>query len=176
MPPFPRGLVFPASAAIPMPKMSPHEMYALAREIAMGINDLQTIIANNSLTEAQYERIRENGTFQRILDIEIQAWSAAKNTPDRVRIEAAATFEQLMPALFARLMNDRENLNHVVEGGKLLAKVAGIDQSDQRPDLGEKFIINIDMGGEKLSLTRNAKPVAADTPLLKLDIGEPPKD
>lgn len=178
MPPFPRGLVFPSTAAIAMPAMTAHQMYALAREIAMEINELSIILQNNSLTAAQYERIRESSTFQKILEVEIQQWTSAKNTPERVRIEAAATFEQLMPTLHARLMDGKENLNHVVEGGKLLAKVAGIDQSDRPPDVGEKFIINIDIGdNQKVAVVHSAMPIANDGSVLpKLATITLPKD
>jgi hypothetical protein len=166
MSPFPRGLVFPATAAVTLPAMTPHLLYALAREIAMEINELPMILQNYSLTPEQYERIRESNTFQRILGTEIQQWSSARNTPERVRIEAAATFEQFLPHLQSRLLNEKENLNHVVEGGKLMAKVAGIDQSDQPPDAGEKFIINIDIGDKSMHVVQSAVPLNSDGSML----------
>jgi hypothetical protein len=167
MPAFPQGLVFPATAAVTMPRLEPHEFYALARELAMGIKELHDILAAHSLTHAQYERIRESTIFNRLLETEIAQWSSARNTPERVRIEAAATFEQILPKLYTRAINPLESLDHVGKVASLIAKVAGIDQSDKAPDATEKFIINIDVGkGDVRTVTLNAQPLDAAPPTL----------
>jgi hypothetical protein len=57
--------------------------------------------------------------------------------------------EQGMPVLGARMLNEREELKDAVETAKMFAKVAGIGEVGDKSSSGEKFTINIDLGGDK---------------------------
>ena len=126
---------------------------ALAREIAMDINDLDAILERFRLTAEQYAKIKASRTFQRVLDGAVQAWTSAANAPERIRIEAASTFEQLMPKIADRLESPREALDDVVRGARMLADVAGLIANPAGPG-AERVTINIDLGADnKLTLT-----------------------
>lgn len=121
-------------------------LIALAREVAAGIHDLDTILKNHSITKEQYDELVKNPFYSRVLQAEIASWNAAGNAPERIKIEAAATLENWLPTLHARLQNLDESLPGVVEGGKLLAKLSGMDTKDAKVGSSEKYVINIDIG------------------------------
>jgi len=136
---------------------------ALAREVAMDINDLPVILGHYGLSEAQYAEIRGNATFRRLLDGAVQAWASAANTPERIRIQAAAAFEVVMPRVAKRLMDDKEKLDDVVKGARMFADVAGLGPNVPGT-AGERVTINIDLGADKLTLTHAVKPVGPPEP------------
>jgi hypothetical protein len=126
---------------------------ALAREVAVGIHDLSAVLKRFNLTVAQYEEhFLNNPTFKQVVEREHQLWESALNTPERVKIEAAAMFEQLLPTLNTRLNSNAEPLNHVVEGGKLIAKAAGIGEGRGGGDPAEKYVINIRIGEKSMEI------------------------
>lgn len=131
---------------------------ALARELAMDINELPTILARFGLTEEQLAALKQNRTFKKLLDGAVQAWTAASNTPERIRIEAGAAFEQVMPVITKRLQEEREGLDDVVKGARLLADVAGLGVSPAGMG-GERVTINIDLGSDTLTLTHEVKAI-----------------
>lgn len=129
-------------------------MLQLARELAMGIHDADAICMNLGISEQQYAIILNNSFFQTVLASERAAWTAAKNTPERIRIEAAATLEDWLPVLSSRLHNADEGLSAVIEGGKLLARLSGMEGHAGGPSSGEKFVISIDLGSQKIEVEK----------------------
>ena len=133
---------------------------ALAREVAMEINDLNLILANYGLTQEQWAEIKQNTTFKKMLESAVQAWASAANAPERIKIEAAATFEQVMPVIAKRLKNPSEGLDDVVRGARMLADVGGLVTNPAGVN-GERVTINIDLGSDTLTLTHEVKPIEA---------------
>jgi hypothetical protein len=128
------------------------DMLKLAREIAMEIHPLDKILDTHGVTSAEWNRIKTNEHFRRVLANEITLWNSAGTTHERVKIKAAAAVELWLPELFERIHSHNENLTAKIEGGKLLARLA---------DLGIANA-NINGGGEKFSVTIN---LGADTQL-----------
>jgi hypothetical protein len=147
---------------VTLPDLSPQTLAALAREIAMDIKEPATILAAYGLTTAQYERIKAIPFFTRALELATIEWTSALKTPDRLRIEAAATLEDALPAIGVRMKNPMELLTAVVEAGKLFSKIAGVGEA-AAPGTGapgEKFVININLGGdEKLHFVKDVTPI-----------------
>ena len=131
---------------------------AVAREIAMSINRVDDILERYGLTAEQFETIKAQPLFKKMLDGAVQAWASAANAPERIRIEAASTFEQIMPVIADRLVNPREGLDDVVKGARMLADVAGLSVNPAGPG-GERVIINIDMGNDTLTLSHEVKAI-----------------
>lgn len=126
-------------------------LLALAREVAMGIHDIEDILAKRGLSLDQYAVILKNPFFARVLEGETIAWHSAANTPERIKIEAAAMLELFLPELNSRLW-DREGstLPAIVEGGKFVAKIAGVgERVEGGGHAGERFVIQINLGGGK---------------------------
>jgi hypothetical protein len=122
-------------------------LVALAREMAMAIHAPEEILERHGITADQYAVIVNNPFYSRVLDAETVAWQSAANTPERIKVEAAAMLELFLPELYARMV-DREGstLTAVVEGGKFVAKIAGIGEREAGGGSGQQFTISINLG------------------------------
>lgn len=160
--PFPYGYEYPGAIdETPIPELTHAMLVTLAREIAMDINELEIVLGHHKLTKDQFERIKRIPAFALLLDSETTAWHSAKNTTERVKIQAAAAFEELLPVLHGRLTTKTENLNHVVAGAQLIADVAGVGKN--REQLGgaatDRWAITINLGADQtLKFEKNALP------------------
>jgi hypothetical protein len=135
-------------------------MLRLAREIAKGIHPLETILKAYGADAARWEEVRNHPNFVRLLESEIEAWSSAANTHERVKLKAAVMVEEWLEELNSRLHDPREKLSDKIEGGKLAAKLAGmgINQADIAA-MGEKFSVVINMGsGQDFRFEREVNP------------------
>lgn len=150
---------------LPAKQSEPDEKIALvelARSIAMGMHDLPHILADHEISEERYAEIVKNPFFARTLEAEIMDWHAARNTPERVKVEAAAIIERVLPTVAARMEDPQEALTAVTDAAKMVARLAGIGEKEAATGGGssEKFIINIDMGGnKKLNYVKDITPM-----------------
>ena len=143
--PIETGLVAP----VPLPKMDPAMLAKLAAEIARDQRDLVEILADYNLSLEQFNYLKTNAFFTRVLETATIEWNSDLSVHDRLRVEAAMYLEQGMPVMGARMLNEREELKDVVETAKMFAKVAGLGEAAGGSAPGEKFTINIDLGGDK---------------------------
>lgn len=144
--PSPPALV---TAAVILPKLTLNDLAKLAREIAQNIRDLPDTLALFKLDEAQYAVLLANPFFKRALEGSILEWEAAGNTVQRLALGSAAILEDSLPHLGARMTDDKEPLPAAVETAKLLAKLAGIGETNKTMASGEKFTITINLGDDK---------------------------
>ena len=162
-----------ANAAIaflptPLPKLDAPTLAQLAREVAMNIRERSTILRDFNLTDEHYAFLETYHEFYKhALKAACIEWHAPLNTQERIKVEAAAILEDSLVGLGARMQNRAEGLPGVVEVAKLFAKVAGVgelDGSNAAP--GERFTINIDLGGDTKTVTvaAPAPQVAAPQP------------
>jgi len=152
---------FPDDRELPVSLRVPRDvatLAALAREVAMDINELDVVLARFELTAKEYAEIADNHVYKQMLTAAVQAWASAANTPERIRIEAASAFEQIMPVISLRMRNDREGLDDVVKGARLFAEVAGFAVNSGVAN-GERVTINIDLGNDKLTLSHEVRPI-----------------
>jgi len=135
------------SDSLPAVTLSSQELAALARELALDIQERDKILATHGLSVEQLEALQGNDFFRNMLEQEIKNWQSTMGTPDRIKLEAAAMFEKFMPIIYARITNTGEGLRDVMEGAKLIAKVAGLDNANREDRVaGEKFSIQINIG------------------------------
>lgn len=152
-----------------------YDLAAFAQELAMGLRSLEDILSSHNISPETYEILKEHPTFQRLLDGMRKEWLSINNTADRVAIEAAFTFEQAIPHLYARMINAKEPLNHATEVAKVLAKAGGIGESKREGVIGEKFNITINLGADtQLKFQPNVAPTRP-SPILDLS-AEPELD
>lgn len=122
-------------------------MQKLAREIAADILPLERILEVHGVTSQQWETIRHNPHFNRLLASEIEAWHSASNTAERVKVKTQAMIEEWLPEAFARLNAPSENLNHKVELAKLIRDLAGMGgRNVDATGGGERVSISINLG------------------------------
>ena len=140
------------------PSQSDITLVKLAREIAMDIHPIETILKQYSIEPHTWAELQRNGRFIRLLEGQVEEWNSAMNTHERVRAKSAAMLEEWLPELNNR-MHDREiALPAKVEGGKMLAKMAGIGEREaSAAGGGERFTITINLGEDhKLKFEKTA--------------------
>lgn len=122
----------------------------LAREIAMDIHPIETILENYKISPAQWEKISTNPYFTRVLTAEIANWNAAINTQERVKVKAAAMVEEWLPEAHTRLHDPAEVLSSKTELAKLVARLAdiGVNGVGVNGAGGERFSVTINMGAD----------------------------
>lgn len=137
----------------------------LAREVAIDHFDLETILQHHQLTTEDWERVKENPHFQRLLRSEIEAWNGATNTHERTKLKAAALVEEWLPEANTRLHDSGETLPAKVELGKLLTRIAGMGLTGVGVEgaPSEKFSITINLGADaKLQFEKQLPPKVID--------------
>lgn len=131
----------------------------------MDIKELPLILSDFKLNLAQYDLIAAHPFFIAAADEARIEWGSALSAEKRIKIEAAATLEQALPFIGAKMIKKDESLDAQVKAGTLLAKLAGIGETGGGAGSGEKFTINIDLGGDKkIEFVKDVTPAPAPTP------------
>jgi hypothetical protein len=151
-------------------------MVRLAREIAMDLRPLDAILELNGVSHAEFERIKVNPYFTRVLINEKENWEAAANTKQRVELKAAAIVEEFLPELYRRLVDPKEDLLKVVKGLEHASRLAKMGHDkDGSVDPTDKVVITINMGADaKLQVTKQvpAKVIEHDANELEQNVFE----
>lgn len=165
-----------AKALVQLPKHLDWPTLAqLAREVAMNIKERGTILQEFSITQVQYDFLEAHNEFYRAaLAQACKEWHAPLTTQERIKVEAAAILEDSLLVLGARMQNKGEGLPGVVEAAKLFAKIADVGERSQgQAAPGERFTINIDLGGDKsLVIDTTAAPAATQNRALPRPLEE----
>lgn len=136
-----------AAVTVLAPSQSNIALVKLAREIAMDIHPIQTILNQYGISTEQWEILKGNQRFQNLLLSETEAWNGALNTQERVKLKAAAMLEEWLPELNNRLHDADEALPAKIEGGKMLTRIAGIGVgAAEGGGGGERFTVTINLG------------------------------
>lgn len=145
-----------AASLMLTPSTSDTALVKLAREIAMDIQPIETILKQYSITDQAWEQLQRNGRFTRLLESQVEEWNSALNTHERVRAKSAAMLEEWLPELNNRLHDRDIGLPAKVEAGKMLTKMAGIGEREVGAGgAGERFTITINLGEDhKLSFEK----------------------
>lgn len=152
-----------AKALINLPKLTWPELAKLARELAMDIKEEHVILSEFKLDQAQFEFLKlYNDFFREAFAAACKEWHAPLSTQDRIKVEAAAILEDSLLGLGARMQNKGEGLPGVVETAKLFAKIAGVGEREAGGAApGERFSINIDLGGDQKITVTSGEPQGA---------------
>lgn len=123
----------------------------LARELALDIHPIETILEQLGVSGTQFAAIKQNPRFQALHAQAVAEWESAINTNERVKLKAAALMEYWLPELHARLWDNKENLAAKIEGAKLVAKLAdlGVTRAEQSGPVGDKFVVQINLGSSE---------------------------
>lgn len=104
------------------------QLRKVARELAQGIYDLDTILKNNDVTPAMFHRYKEHPRFLDYLKQEREAWTAANNVGERTKLKAGIIIEEFMVNAHVELSDKKTPLNQRVELAKFLGRVAGMGE------------------------------------------------
>ena len=147
-----------------VPALDQTHLIQLAKEVAVDLRDLTDILADYKLTEEQFNRIKESSMFKRVYDATIIEWNSADSIHKRLGIISAMYLEENLPTLAARMVRNDEDLTKTIAAGRLLADLAGISKSGAAAGtVGEKFTININLGGDdKIRIEKDVTPAAPE--------------
>lgn len=129
----------------------------------MDIHPIETILKSLSISQNQWETIQKLERFKQLLERECEAWGAALNAGDRVKVKAAAALEDWLPELSRSMHDPQQGLNHRIEGGKLLAKLAGMGLDKIEAAGGPGFHLEIHIGDGKPRVTQVTQKVIEGT-------------
>lgn len=136
----------------------------LAREVALGIQSIETILESNKIDQNTWEIIQTHPRFLQVLETESSAWNSALNTHERVKLKSAAMIEEWLPEAYLKLHDQNETLNSKTELGKLIRDLAGFAKQGVGVEaVGEKFSVTINLGADnQLKFEKSAGPVTID--------------
>lgn len=139
----------------PQVELTGVQIAQLARELVMDVFPHTVIFGHFGITQAQFDaHIAPHPDFKRFFDQITAEWNSALSTPQRLKLQAAAYLEEALPKLAARMSAKTEDLGRANEVAKTLAKIAGIGEPNGAANPGEKFNITINLGGEKVEITK----------------------
>ncbi len=143
------------------------DIVRLAGDLVRNFKGLPDILSTYKLTEAQYDCLRVNPFFTKILEAEAAAWAGTSNAQERARVKAGILVEDLLPALNARLHDKKEMLEDVIKGAQTLIKIAGMEgrvSTTQESAPQDKFVIQINMGGnQEVTYSKDKTPTPPKT-------------
>ncbi len=142
----------------------------LARDIAMDLHGIETILKEHKIDQEVFEVVSKSKLFQRILEDQVSQWEGAGNTHERVKIKSAMLVEEFLPSLFTRITSPKEPLNHVVAGGQLAAKLAGMAQEVGVGGESGRVNVTINMGAASLKFEKDAMPVISEGNLIEGEV------
>ena len=135
----------------PDPHLDSQKLATLAGELAKGTFNPIEVLKSFGLTVGQLERyIAPNPFFKQAYDAAVIEWNSSTSTVKRIKTRSAAILEDSLPALSARLVDQRESLPAVVETAKLFAKLAGAGEEKQIQGSTDRFTISINIGSKKI--------------------------
>lgn len=144
---------------VPVKPLTHTQLAALAKEIAIDIRELDEILKDFHLTEANFIELSTNPSFRTMLDSALVEWNKAESTEQRIQFQAATALEDALPTLAARMSDKTETLTAAVDTAKLFAKLAKVDTDKTQFAAGEKFTININLGEDKkLTFVKDVTP------------------
>lgn len=124
---------------------------SLAKELAMDITPLETILKTNGIEPNVFETITKHPRFQALLQEQISVWASASNVAERVRLKMLAQVELTLPEMHQRLHDRTGGLTPAkVELFKTLMKGAGIGATVEGAG-AEKVSIVINMGAAQVT-------------------------
>lgn len=138
------------------------DLITLAREIAIGHWGLEEILKRNSISEEQWEQIKNNKVFNYYLEQQVSEWNSVTNTNERVKFKSAAILEFYLEEAHQRLHDPKESLAPKVELAKFVGRLAGMGVTGMGVNDtggGSKLTVTINLGNDsKLTFEKDIPP------------------
>ena len=122
----------------------------LANAIAKDVEDNDKLLERLGFTREDYDTLCETRTFKAMLNEAAGEWEGASNTHKRIKLKAAINVEQALPHFFQAMTGDKEPLSSKVKALEVVARVAGLGNTELAPaGGGQYFKLEINLGGNK---------------------------
>jgi|LakMenEpi03Aug12_release.lakeMendotaPanAssembly.Ray.scaffolds.fasta_scaffold301849_2 hypothetical protein len=128
----------------------------LARELAIELNDIETILQHNQIDIETWNRIKDNPRFKSYYEQERSQWHSALNTNERVKVKSASIVEEFLLPAYTALNDPKEALNSKIELFKHISRLAGmgVTGANVAGEVGEKFSVTINIGKGELKFEK----------------------
>lgn len=131
----------------------------LSREIAKDIHPIETILERHGIDLKLWGEISQLPRFVALLQSQAEEWNAASNTPERVKVKSLSFIEELLPEMYERAHDPRENLSAKVELMKTIGRFGGVGASEGGGNIGEKLSVTINLGADnQLTFEKDVTP------------------
>lgn len=136
----------------------------LAREIAMDVSDLESILDRYHVTDKQWDTIQRNPRFDALLKSAIVEWQSAINTEQRIKVKSAVLIEEWLSEANSRIHDRTESLAAKVELAKFLSRLASLGLTGAHAEGGgEKFSLTINLGADSsIKIEKTVTPKVID--------------
>ena len=124
----------------------------LAREVAIDLYPIETILERSNITPALWDAISTTSYFKKTLDEEVRVWGSTQKTHDRVRMKYLVMVEEAAPELYKEMTNSALPLSARVELLKTVSRIANVDAQAVDSSSGARVSITINMGDAKLDV------------------------
>ncbi len=152
---------------------------ALARDLAIGMYDEPALLKKHEITAEQYATLQSVPYFQKVVAQLAEEWHAPKSAQQRLAIQTAVGLEQVLPDVIARATVKHEPLNGVAQLVKVLADIAGANQTagKQQAAPREQFKITINLGADTEVYNKSKPTIVVDNAPTDqgLEVAEQPK-
>lgn len=160
----------PVTAAVtttaPLPEgFSVPGVVALARDLAIGMYDEAVLLKKHGITTEQYATLNAVPYFQNIVKQLAEEWNAPKSAQQRLAIQTAVGLEEVLPDVIARAKIKNEPLQGVAQLVKVLADIAGANQTagKQQAAPREQFKITINLGADQEVYNKTKPTIVLET-------------
>jgi len=138
---------------------------ALAMELVAGMTEPADIFSRWGYTADDACKMLRNPAFQQLLKEAKATWGADTNAEERIRLKARLALEELLPAHYELAVSQDTPAparNEAVKTFERLSGMAAAQKDGSVPGMGERFIVNINLG-----LPGAAPTVTVDVPALE---------
>ena len=151
------------------PDIDEATLVVLARDMAWNIRDPLILLDAIHVNWEQFHvHIKTNPFYKRAYETFLLEWESASTTNKRIAIKSAAALEDSLPHLGAKLVDAKESLPAKTEAAKLFARLAGAGEEKKDYSPGEKFVITINLGNDKIRLEDTIRETITAVPLRQI--------
>lgn len=162
----PLPVTVPVTTMAPLPEnFSIPGVVALARDLAMDMYDEPVLLKKHGVTPEQYATLKAVPYFQNIVRQLAEEWNAPKSATQRLAIQTAVGLEEVLPDVIARAKVRNEPLQGVAQLVKVLADIAGANQTagKQQAAPREQFKITINLGADTEVYAKTKPTIVLET-------------
>ena len=145
---------------VPGTTFTPADIARLAREVGIGMREIEEILTSFNIDAATYEKIKTNEWFNKLVDEYRIEWHATTNTLTRTQLKSLYAAEEAISHVYSRAVSGKEPLNHVVEAVKWMTDIAGAKKTPGQGQQNERFNIVINLGADmKIEFDGSKAPI-----------------
>jgi uncharacterized protein (UPF0147 family) len=136
----------------------------IATELAAGLSDAAAIRKRYEITDAQWDRLKNNPVFREMVKEAISKLRGDLNAGKRITLKSEIALEDSIPTLYTMINDPQVPANARVEGFKVMAALAGRNLKGDagiNPNAGNggfNIAIQINTGREEKTVTIDAAP------------------